>query len=385
MADPLGREDGLTRRYRPSHMVVGESSRHEGVLDEWGYVRRLIITLAGVGLAYFLWLISHVLLLFFAAVLLAVLLSWLAAIIAGYTPMPEPWALTAAVLIAAAFALGLLVLFGSRTVWQITDVLEMLPGAINAAGSRMGIEDATAKLERAVASSASWNIPSRITGLGYTILGVLADLALVLVAAVYLAANPKLYRHGAAKLLPPSQHARVLDAMDVTASALRFWFAGQLVTMLLVGTVSGLTYWWIGLPSPLALGVIAGVTNFIPFLGPFLGAIPALIFALATDMRTVLWTAGAVFLIQQLEGNVITPLVQRRAVSMPPVLVLFAIVVFGLLFGLLGVLLAVPLAVALLVLVKKLWVRQTLGEDTDVPGEDEAIAAPDAVPEPPRS
>jgi predicted PurR-regulated permease PerM len=162
--------------------------------------------------------------------------------------------------------------------------------------------------------------------------------------------------------------------MDVTGSALRMWFAGQLAAMLLIGVVSGLAYWWIGLPSPLALGIITGLTNFIPFIGPILGAIPALIFALAIDVETVLWTAGATIAIQQLEGNVVTPLIQRQAVLMPPALALFAIVIFGLLFGLLGVFLAAPLAVALLVLVKKLWVRETLGEHTVVPGEERAKA-----------
>ena len=359
---------GRRSQVRPEALVSGRPG------SDARYVRRLLITLAIVGLAYFLWLISGILLLFFAAVLLAVLLSFFAALIARYTPVPRTWSLTVAVLTVATSTVGFLALFGAQVAGQLTEVVQMLPQAVDAAGSRIGIEDATARLEQAIAAGAGSGFLSRMTSLGYTVLSALADLALVLVASVYLAADPGLYRRGTAKLLPPSQHARLFDALDVTGNALRLWFAGQLVTMVLVGSVSGLAYWWIGLPSPLALGLIAGVTNFIPFLGPFLGAVPALIFALATDMRAVLWTAGAVFLIQQLEGNVITPLVQRRAVSMPPVLVLFAIVVFGFVFGFLGVLLAVPLAVALLVLVKKLWVRQTLGEETSVPGEENAGA-----------
>jgi predicted PurR-regulated permease PerM len=339
--------------------------------DDWRYLRRLLLTLAVAGLAYFLWLTADALLLGFAVILLAVLLNAFAALIARYTPVPEAWALTVAVLVIAALGLGFVVLFGSQLGGQISDVVQMLPRAIDAAGRRLGIENAAEKLGEAVAAGGGSNVVSRISGYGFTILGALADLALVVVASVYLAASPRLYRHGAAKLLPPSEHRWLLDAMDATANALRLWFAGQLVTMALVGAISGLAFWAIGLPSPLALGIIAGATNFVPFLGPFLGAIPALIFALAVDVQTVLWTVGAVFVIQQLEGNVITPLVQKRAVSMPPVLALFAIVMFGLVFGLLGVFLAVPLAVALLVLVKKLWVRRTLGEETSVPGEDD--------------
>jgi predicted PurR-regulated permease PerM len=261
-------------------------------------------------------------------------------------------------------------MFGSQVRGQLTGVFERFPDALNAAGSRIGISNAAAQLETALGSGSGAGTLSRAAGVGFTVLGAIADLALVIVAAIYFAADPRLYRRGAAKLLPPSQHDRVLDAMNVTGNALKLWFGGQLISMIIVGVVSGLAYWWIGLPSPIALSVIAGVTNFVPYLGPIFGAVPALIFAFAKDLETVLWTAGAVLVIQQLEGNFITPFIQKRTAAMPAVIVLFSIVVFGLLFGLLGIFLAVPLAVAITVLIKKLWVRQTLGEETLVPGED---------------
>jgi len=337
---------------------------------DWDHLRRLLLTVVVLGLAYFLWRISGILLLLFAAVLLAVLLRAFAELIARHTPVAENWSLTVAIIVVAALVMAFLFMFGSQIQGQISQVFEKLPDAIDAVGNRIGINNAREELEKAISSSAGPSVLSRAAGLGYTVVGILADLALVVIAALYLAADPQLYRRGTAKLLPPSQHARIFDAMDVTGSALRLWFAGQLVTMALVGVASGLAYWWIGLPSPLALATIAAVTNFVPFLGPILGAIPALLFAFAMDLQTILWTLGAVVAIQQIEGNVITPVIQKRAVAMPPVVVLFAIGVFGLLFGLLGIFLAVPLAVAITVLVKKLWVRQTLGEETNVPGEE---------------
>jgi len=330
-----------------------------------------VITLAVVGLAYFFWLISDILLLIFAAILLAVLLSFVADLMTRYTPVPPRWSLTVTVVLVAVLVVGFLALFGAQIGGQITQVIERLPQAINAAGGRIGISNPSAELEEAI-TSGSGSLLSRLAGLGSTVVGALANLALVVVAAIYLAADPMLYRRGAIRLLPLSQHGRILDAMDVTGNALRLWFGGQLVTMTLVGVVSALAYWWIGLPSPLALGIIAGATNFVPYLGPILGAIPAMVFALAMDLTTALWTLGAVVAIQQLEGNAITPFIQQRAVSLPPAVVLFAIVVFGLGFGLPGVFLAVPLTVTLMVLVKTLWVRQMLGEETAVPGEENA-------------
>ena len=122
----------------------------------------------------------------------------------------------------------------------------------------------------------------------------------------------------------------MLEALDATAVAVRLWFGGQLISMIAVGTIAGLAFWMIGLPSPLALGIIAGITNFIPFIGPILGSAPALIFASSISGEAVLWTAAAVLAIQQLEGNIILPVVQRHAVSMPPALALLAILAFGL-------------------------------------------------------
>jgi predicted PurR-regulated permease PerM len=362
-------------KVKPSPPSAGADRRGSYSLgQDWDFIRRVLITVVIGALAYFVWQTSRVLLLIFASVLLAVLLTGFAELIARRTPIPRRWTLTAATLIATVLLAGFLSLFGFQISAQIMQVVEKLPAAIDAAGIRLGISNAAEQLETAITSRSDPSFVFRAAGIGYTLFGGLTDLALVVVAAIYIAADPKLYRRGVAMLLPPSQHARIFDAMDVTGSALRLWFAGQLVAMLVVGVISGLAYWGLGLPSPVALGIISGLTNFIPFLGPILGAVPALVFALAIDVETVLWTAAVAIAIQQFEGNLITPLIQREAVSMPPALALFAIVISGLLFGLLGVFLAVPLAVALLVLVKKLWVRETLGEETVVPGEENAKA-----------
>jgi predicted PurR-regulated permease PerM len=366
MAEPMGKRSASEPRQVSWRQRFGGS----GLERDWDYLRRLMLTLVVLGLAYFLWRISGILLLLFAAVLLAVLFRAFADLITRHTRVPVRWALTAAIITVTALVVAFLALFGSQIGGQISQVFEKLPDAIDAVGNRIGINNAREELENAISSNSGPSVLSRAAGLGYTVLGALADLALVVIASIYLAADPRLYRRGVAKLLPPSQHARIFDAMDVTGNALRFWFAGQLITMLLVGVASGLAYWWIGLPSPLALAIIAAMTNFVPFLGPILGAIPALVFAFTMDVQTVLWTLGVVLAIQQIEGNVITPFIQKRAVAMPPVVVLFAIGVFGLLFGLPGIFLAVPLAVTITVLVKKLWVQQTLGEDTTVPGEE---------------
>lgn len=194
-------------------------------------------------------------------------------------------------------------------------------------------------------------------------------LVVVLVAAIYLATDPSPYREGTAKLFPKGQRQLVLDTMSAAATDLRQWFSGQLISMAAVGVASSIAFWLLGLPSPIGLGIIAGISNFVPLIGPLVGAVPAVLFAFLQDPITVLWVAGTVFAIQQVEGNFLMPLVQRHAVDLPPAVALLSILVFGALFGILGVVFATPLAVLTSVLVKNLWVREMLVVETTAPGE----------------
>jgi predicted PurR-regulated permease PerM len=338
-------------------------------------VRSILIAVAVGALVFMAWKLSHVLLLVFGAILLAVVLSAVAALIARYTPVPERWCLTIATILILGIFIGIFTLFGTQMRGQLTNLAERLPAAVDAFGTRFGIQNLSQELPALVGGGPAANIVGTVAGYGQTLLGALADFVLVVAAGIYMAAEPRLYRRGLVKLFPKAHHDRVEDALTVAGFSLRSWFVAQVISMAMVGTLSGLAYWMIGLPAPLALGLIAGLLDFIPFVGPILGALPAVILAFTLDWTTVLWTVGAVVLIQQIEGNIIMPIVTRRAVDLPPAVALFAVVAFAILFGVPGMLLAVPLAVVTLVLVKKLYVRQTLGEETPVPGEDAAREA----------
>ena len=337
--------------------------RHEPGLPPYSdlhFAKRVAIAIGVAAIAYFLWLSSDVLLLVFAAILVAILLQGAASLLAEYARVPAAWSLPLGTILLAA-GIGLCIyLFGAQLAGELSQLAERLPDALDTAGARLGIENSARRLEDAITAETGSGVLSRVTRWSFSLFGILANIALVLVAAVYLAADPRTYRRGFAMLFPRDQHERVFDALDSTGRVLRHWLAGQFVTMILVGVLSALVYWWIGLPSPIALGVIAGVTNFIPFVGPFVSAIPPLLLALAMSGDAILWTLAAVVVIQQFEGNVATPLIQRRAVSLPPAVGVFAVVVFGLVFGVMGVFFAVPLAASLQVLIRKLWVRQTL-------------------------
>ena len=191
----------------------------------------------------------------------------------------------------------------------------------------------------------------------------------MLVGGIYLTANPRMHVHGVDRLLPPARRVTVLRAMHDTGNALRLWLIGQGVVMLSMGLMMWAAYAWLGLPSAAALALIAALADFVPFIGPILGALPALVIASTIDMQTLPWTLGAVVVAQQIESYALMPFVQRRAVKLPPFIGLFSIVVFGTLFGLIGIILAVPLAVAVMTLVQRLWVKGVLDEQAEVLGQ----------------
>lgn len=336
------------------------------------FVRRLFFVAAVGALLYAIWILADVLLLAFGALLLAVIVRAFVDVVAHVTKLPDPWAFSVGLVLLIALLVGFGVFFTLTLQSQVVDVLDQLPDAVDRLGARFGIDNPLAEAEDRLTSGGdgSSTLLGRVAGLGVTVLGGVVDVLVVLVASIYLAYDPALYRRTIVRLFPVERQGRIEEAMLTTGNALRLWFFGQLVSMALVGLLAGLGFWWIGLPSPAALGLIAGVTNFIPFIGPFIGSAPAVVFAFGDGLATVGWTILIVTVVQQLEGNVFLPLIQRRAVSLAPAFALLAIVAFGLIFGFIGVVLAVPMAVTIMVLVKMLWMRETLGEETSVPGEE---------------
>jgi predicted PurR-regulated permease PerM len=202
-----------------------------------------------------------------------------------------------------------------------------------------------------------------------TIVDAILGIVLVVVAGVYLALDPQLYRRGTVKLFPPEQHQLAGDTMLEIGESLRLWLFGKLISMVLIGMLVGIGTWLIGLPTPLALGIFAGLTEFVPIIGPIVGAIPALLLAATESPTTVLWTLLLFLGIQQIESNLIAPNVEGRMVTIPPALFVLGVGFFGGLFGLLGLVLSGPLLVVAFVAVKKLWVREALHESTPLPSE----------------
>lgn len=309
------------------------------------------------------WYLSRVLLLVFAALLLALILRGLAAPVARQLPMSDRVALVVIVLTLLAAGASALALFGSEVRSQMADLGERLPQAWDEFSERLGSTRLGVQVRERIYQSldggpSGSDVASLVGRIMATLAATLTDLILVLVGAVYFAAQPDVYWRGAIGMLPPAWRTGAKDVLTCVGRTLRRWLLAQLGAMVLVGTLVGVGCALLGLPSALALGLLAGLTEFVPVVGPVIAAVPALLLAMTVSWEITLWTALLYLGVQQLEGNVISPLVIRSSVAVPPAVTLFAILAFGALFGLMGVLLAAPLAVMVHVLVTEFWARR---------------------------
>ncbi|RKF12667.1 AI-2E family transporter [Roseovarius spongiae] len=319
-----------------------------------------------IAVALLTWQFAAVLLLAFAGLLLSVLLRHLALTLSNVTSLPVGLCLVVVFGGIIAVTVLLAILAGPRVASELMEVLESLPRALSDMRSFIGQTEWGEYLLNFLSreeGGTQWNIVKMLGGTASTTAALFANLVIVFTVAIFLAVDPHLYRRGFLHLVPKAGRARAREVLDTLGSGLWRWLLGQSIDMVAVAIMTGLGLWLIGVPVPLALGLIAGLTNFIPYLGPFLSGIPATLIAFSQSPMDAVYTAGLFLLIQQIEGNLLMPLIQKRATSLPPVLTILAVVALGGLFGLLGALLATPLMLVIIILVRMLYVENVLGDN----------------------
>ncbi len=331
------------------------------------FVTALAVLLV-IGLVLVAWQFITILLLTFAGILLAVLLRHAAKALAAHVTLPVGVAMAVVVLGFVLIVTAFSVLAGPRIASELTQVAQSLPGAIDDFMSYIADTSWGGFLLDNLSSGQmreGWSVVGIFGGTVSTALGLVANVVVVLTVAVFLAVNPGLYRLGFLHLVPKDRRARSQEVLNALESGLWRWLIGQSIDMAAVALMTGLGLWLIGVPVPVALGLIAGLTNFIPYLGPFLSGIPATLIAFSQSPTDALYTAGLFLLVQQIEGNVLMPMIQKQATSLPPVLTILAVVGLGSLFGILGALLATPLMLVVIILVRMLYVEDVLDDQLE--------------------
>jgi len=195
---------------------------------------------------------------------------------------------------------------------------------------------------------------------------------LIIFMSIYIAADPNLYHSGLMHLFPHRMRARAGEVLSAMATVLRRWLVTQLIAMLVIGVVTTTALLILRVKAAFALGLIAGLLEFIPTIGPILSAVPAVAMGFL-DSPEKAFTIAIVYIgIQFLENHLLIPLLMKGGVNAPPVLTILGQALMTLLFGFLGLMVAVPMLAATMVAVKMLYVERVVGDDVAVVTEDES-------------
>lgn len=327
------------------------------------------LTVLGVAIgALLIWKTSSSLLIIFAGILFASFLDACARALGPVIPVGRAWRLTLVILVLTALIV-LSAVWGvgklpeqARVLIRVMDTqLDVLQQRLLSVGVDLFGPDGGRDFSR-------W-FPDhdKLFGHAQTAVGTaasfLANTLVIMFLGLLFSLDPGAYRDSVVMLIRPRSRDRVRAVLDEMGSVLRSWLVGQFIRIVLMTACVWLALYLLGLPSPFLLGAQAGVSNFVPYLGPILAAIPVGLVAMPLGPSMLIWAVGIYTVIQSIEGYVIGPLIQRQAVELPPAWTLVAIVLFGSLFGVWGIALAMPLFAIGRVAVIRLYVEDWLGDD----------------------
>ncbi|HVX94794.1 MAG TPA: AI-2E family transporter [Polyangia bacterium] len=329
-------------------------------------LRVVVVVLVAAAVAATIVRAAEVLLVIFAGVLFALFLAGGARLLRRGLRIPYPVAVVVVVLGLLVAGAGLGYWIGPRVATQLADLVGELPQSIRAA---VGGDRWRAWLQGLAHARDAGATMRELGALFGTASGVLSrfvevagGLVVTFFIGVYGAAQPAAYVDGVLRLVPVEARPRARALLGQLATTLRRWLVGRLVAMLVVGVGTTTVFLALGIPLPLALGLLAGLLTFIEYVGAMLSAVPAILFALDKSVTAAIWVAVAYTAVHAIEGYVITPLVTRRTVHFRPGFTLALQLVLGTLVGVIGLTLATPLAVVATVLVESLYIERTLGD-----------------------
>lgn len=335
---------------------------HRVVLVD-GLAALFLLVLAG------LWFAAEALLLIFACILFAILLHALSRALQRRLRLRSHLAALAIVtcLMAATLGLGGW-LMAPQLSEQASHLAQVVPTSLDQVRAALGryprLKALLAELpsNQRIASQMAALAPN--AGLFFSgVLGALGNTLIILFAGVYFAARPHLYINGMVRLVPIARRPRARAVLDELGNTLAKWLMGKALSMLTAGILTAVGLSLLGIPLALILGIIAGLLDFIPYLGPLMAGVPALLIAFSASPEQALYVALLFGGIQVVQGYLMEPLIDQRTVALPPALTIAMQVLFGAVFGLAGVALATPLTAALMVLVTMLYVQDILGDN----------------------
>ncbi len=249
-------------------------------------------------------------------------------------------------------------LIGAKLQSQIATLSEQLPRLIDQAKAQISRYSWGEKVIEQTSGEDSEKLISSAKRFFNSTFGVLGDMYVILFLSIFITVDPNTYIRGIIALVPKKNKSEATHVLNELGTNLKSWFKGKLFAMAVIATLTYIGLSIIGVPMVFGLSIIAGFLNFIPNFGPLLAMIPAILVGLTQDVNTALVIAGLYILIQMIESNLITPMVEKKLVSIPPALSIVGQLIVGSVTGYLGIVLATPVVLIIMILVKELYVKK---------------------------
>jgi predicted PurR-regulated permease PerM len=307
----------------------------------------------------------QVFLLIFAGILIAILLDSLRSTLSSRIHISKNASLFLVILFLFLFFGISSYFFFPSLVEQISNLREVLPNSITTVRDFLNQYEWGRQLLSGInvdLESFSGDVLSGISGAASATLNAFAALFIIFFISLYLVIDPDPYLKGFIRLFPLDRRKRVAEILFETGHTLKWWLLGRVLAMAAVGvlTVIGLSI--LQVPMAFSLSFINALFTFIPNIGPIIAAIPAVLIGFSISPETSLYIGILYLIIQGIENYLITPIIQRKTVNLPPALALGIQVIGGVLFGFLGLTLSTPLAAAALVIIDRVYIQDTLGD-----------------------
>lgn len=330
------------------------------------WVTTLIVT-AVLGGILLLWLAAKVFLLFFASVLFAVFLRTSAGAIGRLTHLSHDWNLGITVVLLVSICAGAGFLLATPVSRQIDQLSTELPQASQKLEAQLEQyswgKKVMGRLQNTGGLMAETGGFLKKVELFFSVsLEGIVDILVILFCGFYLAARPEMYVNGFLAMIPRDRRDRGREVLFAIGTELRRWIFGQIVSMSIIGFLTWLGLFLLGISASELLGILAGVLDFVPVMGPFIAGLISCVMALLKSPIHALYVLCLFLALHLLEGHVVIPLVQRQATRLPPVLTILGMVLFYQLFGFLGLLLAVPLVALISISVRAIYIENVIQE-----------------------
>jgi predicted PurR-regulated permease PerM len=328
------------------------------------------------GLIFFLlilWYMANFLLLAFAGLLMTLIIRAFSNPLKRILKLAD-WACVLLVILAAAG--GLYIMFSTlapSVAAQAGELRQRLPDALQNLAQKIGSHPLGQTLLQELPRLQEWiskrSVLQEITRFFSATFGVVANGLILVFIGLYFSFNPGVYVTGFLRLVPPGRRERAAEVLDSVGTMLRRWLIGRLIGMTVIGVLIGAGLWFLNIPLALTLGLLTTLLDFIPFIGPFVAALPAVLLGFLDSPGKALTVIGLFVFVQQIENYIIIPVIERNRVFLPPAVIIFAQVLLGFSAGLLGLALATPITAVIMVLVQMLYVEDVLGEKAELAGK----------------